>query len=47
MGIIGMVVLHSPVEAFTNAVCLRTLGLDFRVVDVLNGQIQLVFMCSQ
>ena len=38
-------VLDSPVEAFTDAVCLRTLGLDFGVINVLDGQIQLVFMC--
>ena len=38
-------VLGSPVEAFTDAVCLRALGLDLGMVDVLDGQIQFVFMC--
>ena len=38
-------VLDSPVEAFTDAVCLRALGLDLGMVDVLDGQIQFVFMC--
>ena len=37
-------ILYRPVEAFTNAVCLRTFRLDFGVVDVLNGKIQFVFM---
>ena len=38
-------VLDSPVEAFTDAVCLRALGLDLGMVYVLDGQIQFVFMC--
>ena len=36
-------VLDSPVEAFTDAVCLRALGFDLGMVDVLDGQIRLVF----
>ena len=38
-------VLYRSVEAFTDAVRLWAFRLDFGVVDVLNGQIQFIFMC--
>ncbi len=34
-------VLHCPVEPLADTVCLRALCLDFRVVDVLDGEVQL------
>src|SRR5579859_2849860 len=35
---------HGPVEALTDAVSLRALGLGARVIDVLDRKIKLVFM---
>jgi hypothetical protein len=31
-------------EAFTNAISLRALGLGFAVVDVLNGEIEFILV---
>ena len=35
---------HGLVEALADAVCLRALGLGARVIDVLDREIELVFM---
>ena len=34
-------ILHSPVKAFTNTVCLRVIGLSSGVINILNTQIKL------
>jgi hypothetical protein len=40
-------ILNGAVEAFANAVSLRVAGFGLGVVDIFNGQIQLIFMVFQ